>query len=117
MPDSSPSLLHKIYRLGERMREALRADRMESFAALAAERTMLVNRLRTYDHPSQVSSDWMRWAERLTAQQQQLTAAINTRTSRMTETIGELERFKQANQKYGDASSNSDRALNRPLRV
>lgn len=98
---SSPSLLAKIYDLGERLCEALERDRIESAAALAQERDLLVERLEAFDHPSEVDPAWKQWRSKLAAQHAALTSALTTLDERTTDMRRQVETLSQAHEQYG----------------
>lgn len=101
-PDiSSLRLFERIYQLGERLVDALEAERFESAAALVQERDLLVERLEAFQHPSDVDPSWHQWRDRFAAQHEALTAAFATHTERTTDQRRRVETLSHAHREYG----------------
>jgi hypothetical protein len=103
MTPTSPSLLARIYDLGEQLRAALAAERLESAAALVQERDLLVQRLEAFNHPSEVDPSWQHWRDRLADQHKTLTKALATRMRDTTDTRQRVETLSHARREYGDS--------------
>jgi hypothetical protein len=97
---SSPRLFERIYRLGERLVAALRAERYESATALVQERDLLVQRLEAFQHPSEVDSSWTQWRDRFAAQHEALTEAFAAHTERTTDQRRRVETLSHAHREY-----------------
>lgn len=91
---------------------------METFFALAEERTLLIDRLRDADNPAAVDPDWEHWATQLAEQHYALERAVEDGLQHMTETLHRVERLKNAHQQYRkEPPPSSDGVLNQHLTV
>lgn len=98
---TSPNLLARIYHLGERLRAALDAERLEAASALVQERDLLVQRLEAFNHPSEVDPSWQQWRDRLAAQHEALTEALAVLMRQTTDTRQHVETLSHAQREYG----------------
>jgi len=98
---SSASLLAKIYDLGNQLLEALKQNRLESAAALAEERDLLVERLEAFNHPSEVDPAWKQWRSKFAAQHEALTEALTALNNQTTDARRQFEILSQARKQYG----------------
>lgn len=100
-PDTArPSLLARIFELGEQLLAAIAAGRLVAAAALVQERDLLVSRLEAFHHPSEVDPSWKQWRDRLAAQHEALTDAFTARTQQTTDTRHHVETLTQAHRRY-----------------
>lgn len=97
MATSPVTLAERIYQLGERMLTALEAGRLKTFAALADERSLLIERLR---HTTLPASDEDTWRPKLSAQHNQLTTALDARLQHLVNEMHHAERLDKAHREY-----------------
>ena len=109
-----PSLLHTIYALGDRMCAALESNDLDAFFGLLEERTVLIDQLATFDHPSEVDSNWADLAPALNQQQHRINRALGAQEQQVSEAIGAHYRFRNARQRYHERPAHS-RFLNKNL--
>lgn len=98
---ASPRLFERIFELGERLRMALAAERLETAAALVQERDLLVSRLEAFNHPSEVDASWKQWRRRLANQHEALADALAALDTRTTASRRQIEKLSRAHRTYG----------------
>lgn len=116
MPSSEPTLLQRIYDVGERMQAALYNDDLDTFFQLTEQRGTLIDDLQAFTHPREIDPDWHDVADALEEQQVAINEALATQEQRLADALNNRERFKEARQQYHSSAPRS-RILRQNLRV
>lgn len=112
----SPGLIRDLYEVGENMRAALREDDTDRYLELIEERGTLLDKMRRYDHPSQIDENWRELADVLRTQQSELMEEALQQERRIQEALGRLEQLKSAGRSYQEVSPRRN-ILDKNLRV
>lgn len=102
--NASPSPLQALRDVGARMIAALRDDDVETFLALAEERTDLVDALRALAHPSEADPAWQEHAQALREQARVLAEEMAAQETRLTRALGRTRQLGKAHRRYDDAT-------------
>lgn len=113
---ASPSLLCALCDVGARMIDALRADDLGAFFALAEERAGLIDELRAFAHPAEVDPAWREHARALAEQERVLAERIAAQEARLTRALGRTRQIDEARQRYDAAAPTARPVLNPLLR-
>ena len=100
-PPTHPTLLHEIYDIGEHLLTALAGEDLEAVFTLMPERGALIERLNAYSHPADITPEWESIATRLAAQHRTLSRALSEQEHRLSHTLGNIGRYKDARHSYG----------------
>lgn len=96
----SPNVLEALYGVGQQMQAALANDDLERFFALVAERGTLLESLKAYAHPADITPDWEQTAAALGEQYRMITEAMAAHEDRLGVALATQERYRDAHQRY-----------------
>ncbi len=97
------TLLTSLIDIGEQLCDAAAADDWDAFLALMDERAALIDRLRAFDHPSEVDARWEQQGEVLARQHERLNRALTGRKEHLQRALVHVEKLKEAQAHYGQA--------------
>ncbi len=99
------SLLREILDLGEAVEQALVNQQFEKLHELVTRRGTLIEQLREHELPESFDPEWEVLRVALTAQHRRLQELLTQTEQRLTRSLVELERYKQARQHYQEETA------------
>lgn len=105
MDHTTRRLAERIHQLGTRMLDALRDNRLLTFAALIEEREVLVQRLDALPLDCDETAPETDWQTKLADQHEQLTQALHQYEDELAQALHQLERTDAAHREYGRSRS------------
>ena len=100
MDPTTRMLAERIHQLGDRMLDALRDNRLLTFAALIEERDVLVQRLDAQDLALKDTTAETDWRAKLADQHERLTEALHRYEDELAQALHQLERTDTAHREY-----------------